>query len=146
MVLCLAHHYQNIFRKKKISDISRRTQDEIENSNIWELIMTNLPEHWEDAVDAARNLQSYAVNERDNEVVERKARKDRERAQRDAQREAERNQDFSINVLEGDNLESVPKKNQNQSRHFHRRERLDTTQSCGQRGKGIRKIQTRDFY
>jgi len=72
--------------------------------------MTNLPEHWEDAVDAARNLQSYAVNDRDNEVAERKARKERERAQRDAQREAEKNQDFSINVLEGDNLESVPKK------------------------------------
>jgi len=69
--------------------------------------MKNLPDHWEDAVDAARNLQSYAINEHDNEIAERKAKRDRERAQREAERN---NQDFSINVLEGDNLESVPKK------------------------------------
>jgi len=85
------------FQKKKSRDDSRRTQDEIENANIWELIIENLPtEEWEKAVDAARNLQSYAINERDNEQAERKAKKDREKAQRDA----ERNQDFSID--EGD--------------------------------------------
>jgi len=36
-----------------------------------------MPKHWEDAVEAARNLQSSAVNERDNEVADRKAKKKR---------------------------------------------------------------------
>jgi len=62
--------------------MSRRTQEEIENSNIWELIIQNIPDHWEDAVEAARNLQSYAINERENEVTERKAKRDKEKAEK----------------------------------------------------------------
>jgi len=79
--------FPEYFQKKKISDLSRRTQEEIENSNIWELIIDNMPKHWEDAVEAARNLQSYAVNERDTEVADRKAKRDKEKAEKNQNQE-----------------------------------------------------------
>lgn len=95
------------FQKKKILDQKKQDQAEIENANIMDLILENLPEHWEEAKAAAKNLEDYVKLERENEKTERAQRKKdlkeaRERAQKEAQDQ------FNIEIKDNEPLETIP--------------------------------------
>jgi len=99
------------FQKKKILDQNKHDQVQIENANIMDLILEHLPEHWETARAAARNLEDSVKLERDNEKNERialkeKKRKDKEAAREKSQKEAQ--DQFNIEIKDDSALESIP--------------------------------------
>jgi len=57
----------------------KQTQDDIENADIMDLIHINLPEHWNEATEAAVRLHKAAEGQRENEKLERQARREREK-------------------------------------------------------------------
>jgi len=60
---------------------------ENENSNIMDLIIENLPLHFEDAKKAAKRLEEAALSQRDNEEKDRQARFEAKKAEKDRERE-----------------------------------------------------------
>jgi hypothetical protein len=75
-----------------------------------DLILENLPEHWEDAKNAARNLEFSVKEQREAEKADRKIKKERERAERDKLREDAEQAKLKIEVIQDEGLEIIPKK------------------------------------
>jgi len=75
-----------------------------------DLIIENLPEHWEEAKAAARNLEMNIKEQRETEKTDRKLKKDQERAERDRIREEEKadKEKLKIDVWQDEILESAP--------------------------------------
>jgi len=82
MGLSLDHNFLTTFRKKKISHKRKQDQVEIENGNIMDLILENLPEHWEEAKAAARNLETSIKEQRETEKENRKLEKEKKELNR----------------------------------------------------------------
>jgi len=62
------------FQQKTLQKNKKLSQMENENSNIMDLIVENLPPHFEDAKRAAKHLEEAAISQRKNEEEERQAR------------------------------------------------------------------------
>jgi hypothetical protein len=75
------------FQKKTLQKNKKQSQMENENSNIMDLILDNLPPHFEDAKRAAKRLEEAAVSQRDNEVKEREARFEAKKAEKEREKE-----------------------------------------------------------
>jgi len=67
------------FQKKILMSKKKQNQDEIENADIMELITINLPDSWIKATEAAVRLHKAAEDQRENEKLERQARREREK-------------------------------------------------------------------
>jgi len=72
-------HLPAHFEKKILISKKKQSQDQIENSDIMELIIENLPEHYEEATKAAERLHEAATEQRETERQERQTRRDREK-------------------------------------------------------------------
>jgi len=67
------------FQKKILISKKKQNQDQIENSDIMELILENLPENWKEAEIAVEHLLLAATEQRETERAERQARREREK-------------------------------------------------------------------
>jgi hypothetical protein len=82
----LPDHFQLKAQQKN----KKQSQQENENNNIMDLILENLPPHFEDARKAARKLEDAAVSQRENEEKDRQARIDAKRQEREREKEEKR--------------------------------------------------------
>jgi len=75
------------FQKKNLQKNKKQSQLENENSNIMDLILENLPPHFEEAKKAAKRLEEAAVSQKDNEEKDRQARFEAKKLEKEREKE-----------------------------------------------------------
>jgi hypothetical protein len=75
------------FQKKTLQKNKKQSQMENENSNIMDLILENLPPHFDDAKKAAKRLEEAAISQRDDEEKDRQARFEAKKLEREREKE-----------------------------------------------------------
>jgi hypothetical protein len=93
------------FQKKTLQKNKKQSQLENENSNIMDLILENLPPHFEDAKRAAKRLEEAAVTQREDEEKGRQERFEAKKAEQ--QREKEEKRRLAEAAKEGKSIEEV---------------------------------------
>jgi len=104
------------FQKKSLQKDKKQSQLENENNNIMDLIVENLPPHFDDAKKAAVRLQTAAETQKDNEEKDRQARFDAKRQEREREKEEKKKlaeaekQGKTLEEAKEEILAQVPKK------------------------------------
>jgi len=113
------------FEKKIIISKKKQDQDQIENNDIMEFIMENLPEHYEEATEAAVHLHKAATDLRETERKERLDRRE-QREKLELQESKKRLEEAKKNNLEetsgSEASEQVPAKKPQKTKVINRKD------------------------